>query len=294
MKSASSGAAPYQGRNADLPEIVFNQATIRERWGLAEFLEGCASRGLSRASLWSDDVTKVGLAGTRKLLAETGVSTFGFNRAGPLVGIDAADRREKEDAARRVIEFAFELGVDHVMVFSGGLPTGSRDLDGERSRNEEAVASLLEHAREAGVKLALEPLHPMLAGDRSVVVSLAHANDICDRLGEGIGIVVDVYHVWWDERLPTEIDRAGRAGRLLGFHVNDWLVPTKHILRDRGMMGDGIIDLSAIWRQVRATGYRGPIEVEIFSERWWAEHPDVVLDTALTRCREIFARVDAE
>lgn len=277
----------------DLTEIVFNQATVRERWGLAQFLDGCAARGLSRASLWGDEVAKVGLAAARRLLADTGVRTFGLNRAGPLVGADAADRREKQDAARCTIDLAAELGADHVLMFSGGLPPDSRDLAAARARYEEAVAALLEHAREAGVKLALEPLHPMLAGDRAVIVSLSHANDICDRLGEGIGVVVDVYHVWLDERLPAEIARAGAAGRLLAFHVNDWLVPTRHILRDRGMMGEGIIDLAGVWRRVRQAGYCGPVEVEIFSDRWWAEDPNVVLDTALARCREIFAPVEA-
>lgn len=267
-----------------LPEFVFNQATIRERWGLEPFLAGCATRGLSRASLWGDEIAKVGLPEAKRILARTGISTFGFNRAGPLTGADAAERMAKLDDGRMAVDMAAELGADHVLVFSG-----SRDLAGARAQAEGAVAALLEHARGCGVKLALEPLHPMVAGDRAVVVTLSHANDICERLGDGIGIVVDVYHVWWDERLADEVTRAGAAGRLLGFHVNDWLVPTRHMLRDRGMMGDGIIDLAGLWAQVQAAGYQGPIEIEIFSDDWWAKEPDVVLDTALERCRMIFA-----
>lgn len=280
------------GRYPGMPELVVNQATVRERWSTPEFLVGCAERGLSRASLWWDEVAKVGLGETQRLLSDTGVTVFGFNRAGPLIGVDARDSAAKLDAARIAIDAAAELRADHVLVFSGGMPPASRDLAEARARNEEAVATLLGHARQAGVALALEPLHPMLAGDRSVVLSLSHANDMCDRLGEGIGIVIDVYHVWWDERLAAEIARTGRAGRLLGFHANDWLVPTKHVLRDRGMMGDGIIDLRGIWRQVSEAGYQGPVEVEIFSDHWWAQDPDTVMDTALARCREWFGPAD--
>ena len=117
---------------------------------------------------------------------------------------------------------------------------------------------------------------------------MSEANRLCDQLGGGIGIVVDTYHVWWDPAVDAEIAIAGANGRILGFHVNDWLVPTRHILTDRGMMGDGIIDLAHLWSQVRAAGYDGPVEVEIFSEEWWAKDPKMVLDTALQRCRSIF------
>lgn len=274
-------------------EVVINFATMRERWGIKDFVRACAQRGLSRVSMWGDEVDRYGLDASRDLLAETGLQVFGFNRAGPLAGASAARRRENLDAARHVLDQAMQLCADHVLVFSGGLAPGSRGLGDARAQFEDAVGALLEHARPMGLKLAIEPLHPMLAGDRAVVVSLSQANDICDRLGAGIGVVIDVYHVWWDERLSAEIARSGSAGRILGFHVNDWLVPTKHILRDRGMMGDGIIDLAGIWRQVRACGYGGPVEVEIFSDRWWAEDPHLVLDMSIARCGEIFSMNDA-
>ena len=133
------------------------------------------------------------------------------------------------------------------------------------------------------MKLAIEPLHPMYAADRACVNTLAHANDLCDELGEGLGVAVDVYHVWWDPNVATEIARAGKD-RILAFHVCDWLVPTTDLLLDRGMMGDGVIDIPAIRAMVEATGFDGLYEVEIFSaENWWKRDPDEVLTTVVER-----------
>ena len=149
---------------------------------------------------------------------------------------------------------------------------------------EDGVAAVLPHARAAGVRLALEPLHPMYAADRACVNSLGHALDICDRLGDSmLGVAVDVYHVWWDPDLERQIARAG-AARLFGFHVCDWLVPTRDLLLDRGMMGDGVVDIPRICRWMDAAGYAGPIEVEIFSaENRWRRDPAEVVDTARRR-----------
>ena len=270
-------------------EIAINHATVRERMGLVAFLDACAAHGLRHVSLWGDEIDRADALDLPAALADRGLAVLGYNRAGPLLAGDAGAGRALLDAARREIDRAGALGADHVLVFTGGLPAGSRDLVGARARTEEAIAALLLHAQGRGVRLALEPLHPMLAGDRSTIVTLGHANDICDRLGPGIGVVIDVHHVWWDERLEAEIARTGAAGRLLGFHVNDWLVPTRHLLRDRGMMGDGVIDLARLWRLVREAGYGGPVEVEIFSDDWWSRDPHEVLDLAIARCGETFS-----
>ena len=153
----------------------------------------------------------------------------------------------------------------------------------------DGIGELLEHARPAGMPLAIEPLHPMYAADRACVNTMAHANDLCDELSPGanagLGIAVDVYHVWWDPDLEREIERAGGySGRLMAFHLCDWLVPTADLLLDRGMMGDGVIDLPLIRSWMEAAGYRGPHEVEIFSERnWWKRDPDEVLATCVAR-----------
>jgi sugar phosphate isomerase/epimerase len=144
------------------------------------------------------------------------------------------------------------------------------------------LAALPPYARDAGVPLASEPLHPLYAADRACVNTLAHANSLCDQLGDGMGVVVDVYHVWWDPGLAAQIKRAGK--RILTYHVCDWLVPTRDLLLDRGMPGDGAIDLKSIRRMVEAAGYEGLIDVEIFSaENWWKRDPAEVLRICLER-----------
>lgn len=270
------------------PDIVVNHATVREKMDFLSFIRASKSRGLSQVSIWEDEILKVGEAAALSCLKDNGLSVFGFNRAGPLLATDPADRRSRMEVAKRSIDRAAAFEADHILVFPGGLPDTSHDLPGARRQSEDCIAELLDHAMQYDIRLALEPLHPMVAGDRSCIVTLTHANDICDRLKGPLGIVMDVYHVWWDDRLHAEIERAGASNRILGFHVNDWLVPTRHLLRDRGMMGDGIIDLQSVWDMVQKAGYRGPIEVEIFSDDWWLRDPDTVLDTSISRCQEIF------
>jgi sugar phosphate isomerase/epimerase len=275
------------------PNMVINHATVREKMDFLSFVRACDSRGMSQISVWEDEILKVGEVEALACLRDYGLAVFGFNRAGPLLATDPGDRRSLMDVAKKSVDRAVAFAADHVLVFPGGLPVGSHNLPGARRQSEDCIAELLDHARQCGIRLALEPLHPMVAGDRSCIVTLTYANDICDRLGSGLGIVIDVYHVWWDDRLRAEIARAGASDRILGFHVNDWLIPTRHLLRDRGMMGDGIIDLPSVWEMVEKAGYRGPIEVEIFSDDWWSRDPDTVLDVSIARCQEIFGAGEA-
>jgi sugar phosphate isomerase/epimerase len=163
----------------------------------------------------------------------------------------------------------------------GGLPPGSKDLISARKKIYDGIAAILPEARKAGVPLAIEPLHPMQAAERACVNTLEQALDLCDLFQEGIGVAVDVYHVWWDPKLQSQVQRAGR--RILGYHICDWLVPTRDLLNDRGMMGDGVIDLASIKSSIEQAGYTGFQEVEIFSERWWARDPDEVLEICKAR-----------
>jgi sugar phosphate isomerase/epimerase len=168
-----------------------------------------------------------------------------------------------------------------VVMLGGGLPPGSRDLPGARAMVHDGIGAILDYARAAGVTLALEPLHPMTCADRNVLSTLAQALDLCDEFGEGLGVAVDVYHVWWDPALAAQIARAG--SRIAAFHVCDWLVPTTDLVFDRGMPGDGVIDIPAIRAMVEAAGFRGAVECELLSYKWWKQDPDVVLETVKQR-----------
>ena len=195
---------------------------------------------------------------------------------------DEAGRRAALDDNRRAVDEAAGIGARCLVLIAGGLPKGSKDLAGAHEQVRDGIAALLPYARDAGVPLAIEPLHPMYAADRACVNTLGHANDLCDELGEGLGIALDVYHVWWDPDLPRQIERAGK--RILTYHVCDWLVPTRDLVFDRGMPGDGVIDLRGIRAMVEATGYAGHIDVEIFSAQdWWKREPDEVLRICLER-----------
>ena len=264
--------------------LSWNLATTREKWGLLEAAEGLAKAGVGAMAPWRDAVDAVGTAAAKRALAANGLRPSSLCRAGMFPAPDAAGRAAALDDNRRAVDMAAEIGAPVLVLIAGGLAQGSRDLAAAHGMVEDGVAALLPHARAAGVKLAIEPLHPMYAADRACVNSLSHALDICDRLADdGLGVAVDVYHVWWDPALEAQIARAG-AARLFGFHVCDWLVPTRDLLLDRGMMGDGVIDIRRIRGWMDRAGYDGPIEVEIFSSRnWWRRDPAEVVGIAKTR-----------
>jgi sugar phosphate isomerase/epimerase len=184
----------------------------------------------------------------------------------------------------KAIDEAHALSAQCLVFVVGGLPAGSRDIEGTREMVRDGLAAILPHARQAGVPLALEPLHPMYAGDRSVLSTIDQALDLCQALGDGTGVAIDVYHCWWDPNLDAAIARAGCEKRILAHHICDWLVPTKDMLLDRGMMGDGVIDLRGFRRKIEAAGYTGPQEVEIFSrDTWWTRPGDEILQTCIDR-----------
>src|SRR5437868_2976906 len=261
--------------------LSINSMTVKA-WSLQQLIEGCARAGISAISPWRDIVQACGAERAGKLIRAQSMTVTGLCRGGMFPAADEAGRRAALDDNRRAVDEAAAIGAQCLILVVGGLPKGSRDLAGARRQVRDALAALLPHARQAQVPLAIEPLHPMYAADRACVNTLAQALDLCDELGDGVGVAVDVYHVWWDPDLAAQVARAGR--RILGFHLCDWLVPTTDLLLDRGMMGDGVIDLPAIRRQVEATGYMGPREVEIFSkDNWWKRDGDEVLRTVKER-----------
>jgi sugar phosphate isomerase/epimerase len=265
--------------------ISINSMTVKP-WSLEQLVEGCARAGLSAISPWRDIVQACGAERAGKLIRGHGMTVTGLCRGGMFPAADDAGRRAALDDNRRAVDEAAAIGAQCLILVVGGLPKGSRDIEDARKQVRDALQALLPYARQAGVPLAIEPLHPMFAADRACVNTLKQANDLCDQLGDGAGVAVDVYHVWWDPELAREIARAGR--RILAYHVNDWLVPTTDLLLDRGMMGDGVIDLRAIRAMVEAAGYRGHCEVEILSaQNWWKRDPDEVLRVCIERHRTV-------
>lgn len=253
----------------DLSRLSLNQATL-PAWDLSQAVDGCARAGIGWIGLWRDRVAEAGLARSAALVHDAGIRVSSLCRGGWF--LEGEPDRRREDNLR-AIEEAHRLGAGCLVLVCG--PAADRDLPGARRAVEEAVAELEPHAGAAGVRLAVEPLHPMFCGDRSLVVTLDQALSLARDSGERVGVVIDAYHVWWDPDLQASIQRA--TGRILGFHVSDWLVPPPDFLNGRGLMGDGVIDLVGIRRQVDATGYRGPIEVEIFNGELFARDPDQAL-----------------
>ena len=275
--------------------LSLNTATVRAQWKMPDIVAGCARHGIRGISPWRDQVAAAGLKDTAQRIRDAGLVVSGYCRGGMFPAVDRDGRRAARDDNRRAVDEALTIGARCLVLVVGGLPkdrdgrVASKDLAGAREMVRDGIGELLEYARPAGMPLAIEPLHPMYAADRACVNTMAHANDLCDELGAGLGIAVDAYHVWWDPQLAREIARAGHAtpSRLLAYHICDWLVPTVDLLNDRGMMGDGVIDLPLMRRWLEDAGYRGMHEVEIFSaNNWWKRDPDEVLATCRARHRD--------
>jgi sugar phosphate isomerase/epimerase len=247
-------------------------------------------------SPWRDQVEAVGLERAAKAVRDGGFRLSGYCRGG-MFPADSARRAEERDDNRRAVDEAAALGSPCLVLVAGGLPQFSRsgsapskDIADARAQVEEAIDTLLPHANAAGVDLALEPLHPMYAADRCCVNTIAQALRICERLdpdgSRRLGLALDVYHIWWDPLVYEGIARAG-ASRILAFHICDWLAPTRDLLLDRGMMGDGVIEIAKLRAAVEAQGFDRPCEVEILSDHWWSRPMDEVLATMVERYRTV-------
>jgi sugar phosphate isomerase/epimerase len=268
--------------------LSINLATVRQQWTMDKAVDACLARGITAIAPWRDQVEKIGLAEAVRVVKANGLRVTGLCRGGMFPASDAGGLSAAIDDNRRAIDEAAALGADCLVLVVGGLPKASRDIGAAREMVAEGIAAALPHARANNMPLAIEPLHPMYAADRACVNTLKQALDLCDLLGEGVGVAIDVYHVWWDPELLPQIARAGATGRILAHHICDWLVPTRDLLLDRGMMGDGVIDLGAIRAAIEAAGYSGPQEVEIFSaENWWKRPGEEVLATCVERFRTV-------
>jgi sugar phosphate isomerase/epimerase len=276
--------------------LSINTATVRKQGDFTAIVEACARLGIRAVSPWRDQVAHVGLDKAVKALRAAGLDLSGYCRGGMFTA-DQAHLQEARDDNRRAVDEAKALGAPCLVLVVGGLPQYSRpgsapskDIGAAQGMVQDEIGVLYEYARAASLPLAIEPLHPMYAADRACVNTTRQALDICDRLdpakGGMLGVALDVYHIWWDFELSAQIRRAGRS-RLLAFHVCDWLVPTKDLLLDRGMMGDGAIDIRKARAAVEAEGFEGYVEVEIFSEHWWQRPMEDVLKTCIERYRTV-------
>jgi sugar phosphate isomerase/epimerase len=282
--------------SADHRWLSLNTATVRKQGDLVEIINACARHGIRAIDPWRDQVAAVGLDRAARAVRETGLELSGYCRGGMFTS-DAARRIEVRDDNRRCVDEAKALGAPCIVLVVGGLPqysrpgsTASKDIVNARARVEDAIAEMMDYAKSAQMPLAIEPLHPAYAADRACVNTTKHALDICDRLDPrrtgALGVALDVYHIWWDPEVLAQIARAGKD-RLLAFHVCDWLVPTKDLLNDRGMMGDGVIDIKSLRGAVEAEGFSGYSEIEIFSDTWWTKSMNEVLRTCIERHRTV-------
>lgn len=281
--------------------LSINTATVRKQRGtevsLTRIIDQCAAHDIRTISPWRDQVAAVGIDAVARQLRALGIGLSGYCRGGFFPAADKAGLQAALDDNRRAIDEARTLDAPCLVLVVGALPGA---LDGQphykditRARHEvrDGIAITLEYARSVGMPLAIEPLHPMQAADRACINTLEQALDLCDELDPDhsglLGVAVDAYHVWWDPKLAAQITRAGPQ-RLLAWHVCDWLTPTRDLLSDRGMMGDGVIELKKIRGWLEAAGYGGHAEVEIFSQLdWWQRDGDEVLATCVARHRSV-------
>lgn len=263
-------------RVAALNRFSFNQATAKY-WPMEELVAGCAGAGVAGVGLWREETAAYGLERTAALVRDAGLAVTSLCRGGFFNTPDWYDEN------RRAIDEAATLAAPVLVLVSGGLPPASRDLDAARAHVGSAIGQLVPYALAAGVRLAIEPLHPMFCSDRCVVASLGQALDLAAPYpAETVGVVIDTYHLWWDDQVWPQISRAGLENRIACFQVADWVTPLPEgVLLGRGLPGEGCVELRRFREAVDAAGYRGPIEVEVFHPDVWARPGRDVLDAAL-------------
>ncbi len=262
----------------DIDRLSINQVTLMRQWSLPQAIEGLARHGVRGISVWRDKLHETGVAEAARMLGDHGLTVSGLCFAGLVTSADETEAAAALDDVRRAIDEAAAIEARCLVFVAGGIDPRDKDIKATRARALDRIATLVAHARAAGVTIGLEPLNPVTCANRAVLTTVALANDWCDALDadDAVGIALDTYAVWWDPDLEAQIARAGK--RIRAFHVNDWLLDTQDTRLDRGMMGDGVIDIPAIRRMVEAAGYAGQIEVEIFSARnWWKRDADEVV-----------------
>ena len=260
----------------DYSKLCLHTITTKP-WSIETAVEKYAAAGVKGITVWrqwldGEDSHKVG-----EMIRDAGLEIVSLCRGGFFPAEDRHGLEVAIDDNRKIIDEAAALGTQLIVLVCGALP--SQPLCKSREQIRDGIGAILEYAKSAGIKLGIEPLHPMFANDRSAINTIRQANDLCDFFDDPhVGVVVDVYHLWWDPELKQEILRSGKAGRLLAFHICDWLTPTEDMLNDRGLMGDGCIPIRQIRAWVEDAGFTGFNEVEIFSNKWWQKDQDAFLE----------------
>ena len=271
------------------PRLVsINTATLGFQRPLEVVIEAVARAGFGAVAPWRREVEGKNVGQLAHHIRDAGIAVSGYCRSSYIPAVDHAAFLANIEDNKRAISDSAVLGSPVFVLVVGGLPQGQKDLRAARHMVQDGIGLLMDHARMEGVKLGLEPLHPVYAADRSCLTLISEALDMCAALEPNhagvLGVVLDVYHIWWAPDLRSAIDKAGKANRILGFHVCDWLVPSIDVLNDRGMMGDGVIDVRGIRADVEHSGYNGYVEVEIFSSNnWWKRPLDVTLQVIKDR-----------
>ncbi|WP_080875933.1 sugar phosphate isomerase/epimerase family protein [Oceanobacillus timonensis] len=252
-------------RDVEMSRLSLNQITT-ENWSLKEAVDGCVRNDISAISIWRHKIAEIGLKESKHLIKSSGLNVSSVCRGGMFPASTASERQVRIDDNKRAIEETAELDGNVLVLVCG--PSPDKDIQESRKWVKEGIESIIPFAEQHGVKLGIEPLHPMYAADRSVITTLGEANVLQASLGsKQVGVIVDVFHVWWDPFLYEEIKRA--KGNILGFHVSDWKVPLPDIFKGRSMMGEGVIDIPRIRKAVEENGYHDFVEVEIINQEIW-------------------------
>lgn len=267
----------------DLKKCAIHTRTNKP-WSLAECCAAYAKRGVGGVSVWDDAYERIGSEEAKRIIDDHGLGVPALVRGGFFTSLTEQERDSSLDHNRKLLDDAAVIGADMLVLVVGATPGMS--LVEARKQVTDGIEKLLPHTEQTGVKLAIEPLHPMYADNKSCINRVAEARAVCERLDHDLlGVALDVYHIWWDPDLKVEIETLGIAGKTFGFHVCDWKLETNHLLTDRGLMGDGVIDVRGIRGLVEASGFSGWTEVEIFSERYWAMDQNEYLDLIVERLK---------
>lgn len=265
---------------ADLARLSFNQMTAGKA-SLKEVAESCVRNDIQWIGPWRHAIGRDPVEAGR-MLEDLGLKVSSLCRGGMFPAATAEERQKRIDDNLRAIDEAAGLKTELLVLVNGPAP--DKDIDGARQMVVDGIGAIVDHATSRGVRLGIEPLHPMFAADRSVIVTMGHANQIAAQFdSRRVGLIVDVYHIWWDPEVYREIARTGE--RIFAFHVSDWIVPLPDPLMGRGMMGDGVIEIPRLREAVEAAGYHGPIEVEIFNQQLWNQPTDEILRRVAQRFR---------